>query len=258
MLALLIDGLNLIRRIDAAIAAVETGQARTATLGRSVEQALGRVLGTFEPTHAALVLDGHGTSWRHQLFGEYKKRRIEMSPQLVGDIKQIRQQAVDRGLPVVRVEAFEADDVIATMATTLANAGGRAVIVSTDWSFCQLLSDSVQVYDHFAGIERDAEQVRSRYGVSPSQLTSVLALAGVSSLSIPGVRGIGLKTAATLVAQYGDLTGVIENAERIPGRPGVLLGTQIDAVRLSHRLVSLAADVEVGVNLKDLRIAGAR
>ena len=173
------------------------------------------------------------------------------------DLRSVLGQIVSRflaqGVGTVSVPGFEADDLIASIAQKVAEAGGRATVLSTDKSFCQLISNSVSVYDHFAAQDRDTEYVRQRFGVEPERLADLFALAGDSSLHIPGARGIGLRTAAKLLDDYGDLESILAAVGEIPGSRGRKIKDAKEAVMLAQRLVTLRSDVNVGTNLSQFR-----
>ena len=126
--------------------------------------------------------------------------------------------------------------------------------LSTDSSFCQCLRPGVRVFDHFSNIEHDAAYVAEKFATTPERLTSVLALAGLPSSNIPGVKGIGVQTAARLVADHGGLDAILDSPERVTGRPGRLLREHLEEARLAWELVTLRRDVEVGCNLSELRL----
>ena len=166
---------------------------------------------------------------------------------------QILSRFLAQGVGTVSAPGFEADDLIASIAQKVAEVGGRATVLSTDKSFCQLISNSVSVYDHFAAQDRDTEYVRQRFGVEPERLAELFALAGDSSLDIPGARGIGLRTAAKLLDDYGDLESILAVVGEIPGSQGKKIRDAKEAVILAQRLVTLRSDVNVGANLSQFR-----
>jgi protein Xni len=253
MHVLLIDGLNLIRRVHAGVP--ERGDSDE--YKNSVEEAciasLRRALRQHHPSHVLCVLDGEGPSWRSALFPDYKKSRQPMPDKLRIWITQIVERFDNEGVGTVIVSGVEADDLIASIALKIVEAGGRVTVLSTDKSFCQLLSIGISVYDHFSGQERDHRYVQERYGVEPDQLVDLFALAGDSSLDIPGIRGIGVRTAAKLLRDYRGLEDVFAAADGISGSLGSKIMYGKEAARLAYRLVALCGDASVGVNLKNFR-----
>ena len=254
MLVLLLDGLNMIRRIHAAQPADSAARVDVQTLERSVDGSIRRVLTTFQPTHAAFVLDGAGRNWRQQIYPAYKTNRPPMPKGLADGVEMLARHIDADAMPVISLAGFEADDVIASVAVRVTAAGGDVVVVSTDTGYCQLLRPGLRVFDHFAERWLDAAFVQQRFGVQPQSLSSWLALVGLASSGIGGVKGIGAKTATALISRYGDLKALLEHRDEVAGRPGRLLREQTDAARQALELVSLKCDVEVGRNLNQLRV----
>ena len=254
MKALLIDGLNLVRRVYAAVPGDEDSIEHFEGALESVVQSLKRALNELEPSHAVCVFDGDGPTWRHRMHSEYKRDRPPMPDTLQANFHRVRQVIEEAGVRTVAVDGAEADDVIATIAVKIAAREGRVVILSTDKSMCQLISDRIQVRDHFAGKFLDRAHVKEKFGVSPSRLPLLLGLVGDKSLNVPGVTSIGKQTAAKLIEGYGSLEAIIEHADEIGGRPGKALCAEAEAARLSVALSGLKTDISVGVNLSELRL----
>lgn len=258
---LLVDALNLIRRIYAA----QDGEDRVREARESSVRSLRRALTDAEPTHVAVVFDGTGPTWRHELHPEYKSGHKAMPDELAAALPAFRDAFAGMGLASVERPATEADDVIATLAVKVTVAGGRALVLSTDRGYLQLLAEGVAVRDHFRHLDLGPHHVRERFGVGPERLLDLLALAGDTSSSIPGVRGIGPKTAAALLDSRGSLDAVFDAAtRRAAGEarpPGDALTPRLAArivahaedARLSRRLAALRTDLELGLNLRDLR-----
>ena len=160
------------------------------------------------------------------------------------------------GLSSVSKPGIEADDVVATLATGVATHDGRAIILSTDTAFCQLISERIQVRDHFQKRALDGAYVREKFGVGPGHLVDLWALAGSPTTHIPGVPGVGLKTAARLLDEHGDLDAVLEAAAAgMKGKLGQTLRENGELARLSRRLARLRTDLELGWNLKSFRVS---
>ncbi len=254
MKALLIDGLNLVRRVFAAVPGDQETVEHFEGALESTLQSLRRALNELSPSHAVCVFDGEGLTWRHALFPDYKKNRPPMPDTLHANLHQVRGAIEQTGVRTIAVDGTEADDVIATIAVKIAARDGRVVVLSTDKSMCQLISDRIQVRDHFGGRYLDRAYIRDRFGASPSQLPLLLGLIGDKSLNIPGVTSIGARTAATLVSQFSSVEEILSNAEKIPGRPGKALQAEADNARLSVTLMGLKTDINVGTNLNELRV----
>jgi 5'-3' exonuclease len=254
MLVLLVDGLNLIRRIDAAVPGEEGASEHGEAVLESSARSLARALERLAPTHALCAFEGAGRSWRHELLPGYKAGRPAMPAGLAAMLPRIEAAFAAAGVRPVRLHGFEADDVLATVAVKVAGHGGQSVILSTDKSMLTLLGPGIRVRDHFRDRELDATYVRERFGVDPHDLTTYLALVGDSSQKVPGVRSVGAKTAARLIAEHGTLEAILAAAQGMAGRLGEALRAGADDARLSLRLVRLDTGVEVGLNLSECRI----
>ena len=192
MKALLIDGLNLVRRVFSAVPVPGGPANHDEAVMDSVVASINRALTLHAPTHAVGVFDGEGPSWRHQIFPRYKSQTTACSR---GAGRTLRPLMVAfeqvAGVKCVKQPGFEADDLLASSAIRVAARGGHVVILSTDTSLCQMLGPRVMVHDHFSGRDLDEAFVRQRFGVEPARLVDLLALTGIQSSSIPGVKGIG-------------------------------------------------------------------
>lgn len=253
MKALLIDGMNLIRRVYAAVPDDDSGGGHFEGVVLSCERCLRRALRHHQPTHAVNVLDAGERSWRYERFADYKAGRLPTPAPLLEGMPRLVDLFAEQGIKTLSPPESEADDVLATLATGISDHGGRSVILSTNKSMCQLLSQNIEVYDHFTDRAMDRDFVHDRFGVAPEQLVDLLALTGERRLNIPGVHSIGIRTAAKLVADYGDLSHIIEAAEEIPGKLGAKLRQGSDAAWLAYELMQLRSTVALGANLNQFR-----
>lgn len=250
---LLVDALNLIRRVYAAQPGAD-GPERVAGARASSAQSLARGLRDTRPTHAVCVFDGAGPSWRHELHPGYKAGHAPMPEALAAGLDGFRADFAGLGVESLDRPGFEADDVIATLAAKAAAAGAAAIVLSTDRTFLALLPRGARVRDHFRGEELGPAWVRRRYGVAPERLADLLALQGDSANGIPGVPGVGPKKGAELLRRFGDLEGILASAGEVAGKLGESLRRNAAEARLSRRLVALRTDLELDVNLRQLRL----
>jgi DNA polymerase-1 len=207
------------------------------------------------PTHVAVIFDHSAQTFRNDLYPEYKAHRPEPPEDLRPQFKMIRDATRAFNLPCIEMEGFEADDIIATYAREAAEAGGRVTIVSADKDLMQLVGPGIEMVDTLKNRRIGPEEVEEKFGVGPDRVVDVQALAGDSVDNVPGAPGIGVKTAAQLIQEYGDLETLLERAGEIrqPKRRETLLGFA-DQIRLSRDLVRLKDDVETPVPLEDLEV----
>ena len=262
----LIDGYALIYRAFFAMIArpltTSRGENTSATWG--VASFLLRLSRTRRPAYLAWVHDA-GTSFRHEVFPEYKATREKLAPELQEifdhSVVRIEQLLTAFRVPLVTVEGYEADDVIGTIASRVVDLGVHAVIVSGDKDFYQLVSPHVSLLNPGrrgpAAVDEvwvDPGNAAERLGVPPARVVDYLALVGDSSDNVPGVRGVGDKTARALIAEFGDLDSILAHAAQVPARRvREALVEHADAARLSRQLVTIRCDVPVPVDLDALR-----
>jgi len=251
---LLIDGLNIVRRCYEANPAPDSPEKAQAT-ARTAFSSFRRALTENPHTHALAAFDFGGRTWRHDLYERYREKRKPMPDELRDILPAFRQRLTDDlGLAVVCVPGVEADDVIGTVHSHwVACKAAPVVVVSTDKDLCQLIASGARIRDHFKPEWRDAEWVFTKFGVPPEQLGDMLALMGDSSDDIPGVAGIGAKTAAKLLTEHGSLEALLAAAGSVKGKNGERLQEQAEMARLSRQLVELNVSVPVGVTWNSLR-----
>ena len=237
-----------------AVPGVDDTTAHSEAVVESVIASLKRGLMHHEPTHVVGVFDGQGPSWRHRIYPPYKSQRRPMPEALRAALPAIVCAIEQAGVNCLIFPGYEADDLLASIAIKVAARNGNVIILSTDTSLCQLLGPRIGVYDHFSDRTLDDDFVRHRFNVDPSKLIDLLALVGIQSSSIPGIKGIGPKTAGRLIAEFGDLDAVLAAGEDIQGRTGRLLVEGKNNALLSRQLVTLSVDIELGVNLSQFRL----
>ncbi|MDQ6973124.1 MAG: 5'-3' exonuclease H3TH domain-containing protein, partial [Mariprofundaceae bacterium] len=250
----LIDGPNYVFRAFHAVRHNLTnskGEPTNAVYG--YVQMLRSVLKDLQPTHVAVVFDPKGGTFRNRMYADYKAHRPPMPEELAAQWPSVFDITDAFRLNRICIEDYEADDVIATLATQADAAGWDVTIVSTDKDLMQLVNARVWMRDTMKGIDYGVDEVKQRWGVGPNRVHDLLALAGDSSDNIPGVPGIGPKTAVQLLETYGDLEGVLEHASEIKQnkRRENLIEFAEDA-RLSYRLVALDRETPVGRTLDEL------
>ncbi len=207
------------------------------------------------PTHVAVVFDKGSHTFRNDLYDQYKANRDEMPEDLRPQMPLTREATRAFNIACLEQEGFEADDIIATLACKARDAGGRVTIVSSDKDLMQLVGGGVEMYDAMKNTRIGREGVEAKFGVPPEKVVDVQALAGDSVDNIPGAPGIGVKTAALLINEYGDLDTLLERAAEIkqPKRRQTLI-ENADQIRLSRQLVTLDCDMELDYDLDSLEV----
>ncbi len=207
------------------------------------------------PTHAAVVFDKGAITFRNEIFADYKANREEMPEDLRPQIPLTREATKAFNISCIEIEGFEADDIIATLACQARDAGGEVTIISSDKDMMQLVGDGVEMLDAMKNRRIGVEEVEEKFGVKPERVIDVQALAGDSVDNIPGAPGIGIKTAALLINEFGDLETLLERAEEIkqPKRRQTLID-YADQVRVSKQLVTLDCDMKLDFGLDDLEV----
>ncbi|MBO9506764.1 DNA polymerase I [Thalassospira sp. A3_1] len=199
-----------------------------------------------KPDHMAVIFDTKGKSFRNDFYPEYKAHRPPPPEELVPQFGLIRDATRAFNLPSIELEGYEADDLIATYARQAEAEGSDVIIVSSDKDLMQLVTDRVQMFDAMKNRTIGAPEVLEKFGVPPDKVIDIQALAGDSVDNVPGVPGIGIKTAAQLIDEYGDLDGLLERAGEIkqPKRREKLI-ENAELARISRDLVTLKTDVPV-------------
>ena len=207
------------------------------------------------PTHAAVIFDKGSHTFRNDIYDLYKANRDAMPEDLRPQIPLTRRATEAFNIACKELEGFEADDIIATLAVQAREAGGRVTIISSDKDLMQLVGGGVEMLDAMKNRRIDRDGVEEKFGVGPERVVDVQALAGDSVDNIPGAPGIGIKTAALLINEYGDLETLLERAEEIkqPKRRQTLIDFA-DQIRLSKRLVTLDQNTPIDFTLDDLEV----
>ena len=210
------------------------------------------------PTHIAVVFDAGRETFRNKIYPEYKAHRPPPPEELVPQFPLIRDAVRAFNVASVEIDGYEADDLIATYARDVVKAGGDVTIISSDKDLMQLIEPGVTMYDGMKGKKIGRDEVIEKFGVPPDKVIDVQSLAGNSTDNVPGVPGIGIKTAAELIKEYGDLDSLLERAGEIkqPKRREKLIEFTPQA-RISRELVTLKTDVPVKERVDEMAVRDA-
>jgi len=250
-----VDALNFLFRAFHALPPLSNSRGLPTGAVYGLCQMLLRIERDWRPTHLCVVYDAPGPTFRDEIFAEYKANRPPMPPELAAQIGLSHRVVEAFGLPVLSVPGVEADDAIATLARQAVATGLRVVICSSDKDLMQLCSDRIQLLDTMKNRLMGPAEVQEKFGVPPDRLGDLLTLMGDSVDNVPGVAGIGPKTAADLIKQFGSLDGVLAHVAEIKGKKGQTIAASLDAIEISRKLIRLREDVALGRQVQDLQRA---
>ncbi len=199
-----------------------------------------------KPTHFAVIFDSARKNFRNEIYSEYKGNRSDAPDDLIPQFEYIRKSVKAFNLPSIELINYEADDLIATYVEKILDLGAKVTIVSSDKDLMQLYKKGVRIYDPMKNKFINQDDVHNKFGVTPEKVIDVQSLAGDSTDNVPGVPGIGVKTAAELINQYGTLENLLKNASKIKQnkRRETLINNKDDAI-ISKKLVTLKKNVPV-------------
>ena len=213
-----------------------------------------KFLREYEPRYLGIVFDSKGEVFRNEIYPEYKANRDEAPESLKLQFPKIFELVQAFSIPMLAMEGYEADDIMGTIAR--AQEESKVVLITGDKDFCQLVSENVTLVDTMRERVTGVREVHDKYGIGPEQMIDFFALVGDKVDNVPGVAGVGEKTASVLISEYGDLDGVYGNIDAL--RPSVArkLKEHKDNAYLSRELVTIKTDVDIGTKIEDFRYGG--
>lgn len=252
-LLLLVDGSSYFYRAFHALPPLmnSKGQATGAVYG--VVSMLKRLLKDYPCEHIAVIFDAKGSNFRHSLYDQYKAHRPTMPDDLISQFDPLIHLIKAMGLPIIIEPNVEADDVIATLATQAEKSGFDTLISTGDKDLAQLVNEHTTLINTMTQTRMDRQGVIVKFGIAPEQVADYLSLVGDKVDNIPGVSGVGPKTAIQWLTTYGSLDNLIANAEEIKGKSGETLRTSFAELALSRQLTALKHDLSLNIELEDLR-----
>ncbi|NPV05687.1 MAG: DNA polymerase I [Syntrophaceae bacterium] len=253
----LVDGSNYVYRAFFAIQGLTNSRGFPTNAVYGFNNMLSKLLRERKPEYIAVVFDAKGPTFRNEAFEDYKAHRKPMPDALKPQIAVIKDLVRAYRIPLLEIEGIEADDVIGTLARKFEAEGVKVVIVSGDKDLMQLVSDGVVMVDTMKDKTYDAAGVEERFGVGPDRVAELLGLMGDASDNIPGVPGVGPKTALQLIRDYGSLEGVLSNAGKIRNeRIRKAVTEHAQQARLSRELALVRTDAAVDLDLEQARYEG--
>jgi len=247
----LIDGTAYLYRAYHALPPLKNSKGENTGAIHGFLNALNKIIEDFNPKHIGLVFDAKGKNFRHDIYSEYKANRSSMPEELVEQIPKLYELLSLMGYPPIIIDGVEADDVIGTLSKKFNNIR-EVKIFSGDKDFAQLVDKKTSIINPINLDIVDQKAVKKKFGVEPKNIIDYLALVGDKSDNIPGVPGVGNKTASRLINQYGNVEKIIEQKDLITGKVGEALKSNLNQLILSKTLATIKLDVDTSIELKDL------
>ncbi|MEO0088451.1 MAG: DNA polymerase, partial [candidate division WOR-3 bacterium] len=207
---------------------------------------LRKILKERKPKYLACVFDSKAPTFRHKIFLEYKKVRPEAPSDLKYQVPIIKEICTAYGIKTLEVPGYEADDVLCTLAKKIKNMGYKVYIVATDKDLFPIVDEDIIIYDTYKEVFYDPKKIKEKFGIEPKKISDYLVLVGDKIDNVPGVKGIGEKTAIEILKKYGNLEKALKEDPRLKGKEEEIL--------FSKKLISLKEDVPIEVSLEDLKI----
>ena len=250
----LVDGSYFLFRAYHALPPLTTSTGLQTNAIRGAISAIQKLLRRIQPTHMAVIFDTPEPTFRHELSSIYKGDRPSMPDELSQQIPYLHALIRALGIPLHTLPGAEADDVIGTLAKQAERAGHHVLISTGDKDMAQLVTDKVTLEDSFKDKPMDVNGVFEKFGVWPNQMIDYLTLMGDASDGIRGVPGIGAKTAAKLLTEYGSIGGILENVDSIKGKVGQNIKDNVEGIALDHQLASIVIDLDLNLSYDDLKL----
>jgi len=250
----LVDGSYFLFRAFHALPPLTTSTGLQTNAIRGAISAIQKLMRRVQPTHMAVIFDTPEPTFRHVLSPIYKGDRPSMPEELSQQIPYLHALIRALGIPLHTLPGAEADDIIGTLAKRAEKAGHQVLISTGDKDMAQLVTDKVTLEDSFKDKPMDVDGVIEKFGVRPDQIIDYLTLMGDASDGIRGVPGVGAKTAAKLLNEYGTIAGILENVDNIKGKVGQSLKDNVEGITLDHQLASIVIDLDLSLTYDDLKL----
>ncbi len=255
----LIDGHSLFHRAFYAIRELRTTSGVPTNAVYGFVNMLLKILAEEKPDYVAVAFDTAAPTFRHKEYEQYKATRDAMPDDLAQQVPIVKEVVSAFNIHMYELDGYEADDIIGTAARTAEQSGVQTVVVTGDRDMLQLVSDKTNVILTKRGmtdtVRYDTQQIAEQLGLSASQIPDYKALVGDASDNIPGVPGIGPKTATRLLAEFGNVESIIENSSRLSGKNASLIQQHTEQIRMSKMLATIAKDAPVGVCLEECAVS---
>ena len=248
----LVDGSSYLYRAYHALPKLTNSSGDPTGAIHGVLNMINKLVREYPTDHFIVIFDAPGKTFRDDMYEDYKANRPPMPDDLRAQVQPLLDVVPAMGLPILRIEGVEADDVIGTLCKRGLEDGMDVLVSTGDKDMAQLVVDGITLVNTMSGTLLDRQGVKDKFDVFPEQIIDYLALVGDSSDNIPGVPKVGAKTAAKWLNEYGSADGIIENAESIKGKVGESLRENLEQLELSRRLATIQQDVELDASLDKL------
>ena len=252
----LIDGSSYIFRAYHAIRSLSTSKGSPTNAIYGFTSMIFKFLKDYSPEYLGIVFDSKGKTFRDEIYPLYKANRDEAPDDFKIQVPKIFEMVDSLGIPQVQIEGYEADDIMGTIAKEMEEKGISVVLVTGDKDFCQLVSEKVTLIDTMRDKKTGIKEVIQRFGVPPESVIDVFALSGDATDNIPGVRGVGEKTASELIGKFRTIESLYENLNELPQRQRDLLEANKESAILSKRLVTIETSIPMSVSLEGFEYKG--
>jgi DNA polymerase-1 len=249
---ILVDGSSYLFRAFHALPPLVNGKGQPTGAIKGVINMIRSLVRQYPDSHIAVVFDAKGKTFRNDMYSEYKANRPPMPDELRSQIDPIHKLIKAMGLPLLVIDGVEADDVIGTLASQATSARINTLVSTGDKDLAQLVNERVCLLNTMTNESLDIAGVEKKFGLPPELIVEYLALMGDKSDNIPGVPGVGPKTAVKWLQEYGSIESLIANAENIKGRIGERLRENIELIGLSYQLATIKCDVPLDVTIEQL------
>jgi len=249
----LVDGSSYLYRAFHAMPSLSNSRNEPTGAVYGVINMLRRLLKDYDPEYMAVVFDAPGKTFRDDIYPEYKSHRPPMPDDLSSQIAPLHEAIRAMGLPLLMIEGVEADDVIGTLARAATRHGGTVLISTGDKDMAQLVDGGIEIVDTMKEVRYDRDKVIEKFGVPPERIIDYLALVGDTSDNIPGVNGVGPKTAAKWLTEYGSLDALVAHAGEVKGKVGENLRSALEQLPLARQLATIKCDVALDIDQSALQ-----
>ena len=251
---ILVDGSYYLFRCFHGLPPLSNSQGLPTNAIRGVLNALNKLIKKYHPTHMAVAFDTKAPTFRHNLSEAYKAHRPPMDEALRIQIPYIHQMIEKLGITLIKIDGFEADDIIGTLAYQACQQGHRVIISTGDKDMAQLVNDCVMLEDSFTGKLTDNAGVIEKFGVTSEQIADYLTLMGDASDGISGIPKVGQKTAAKLLNEYQNIDGILANLANIKGAVGKSIADNQDSIPLNRILATIVTNLKLAISFDDITL----